>query len=264
MKKILPVSALLAATLLVLPIQAAPGAGGGMGGMMGRNSGNSAMITKLFGDTKAFSARVEFIVSDAAGAEQMSATQNFAFLDGKARTETDLTQIKSAQLQPQMMAQVRAMGMDKNVSLVRPQTKTVYLIYPGLKAYVEMPVPPADASAMDSKPKIEMKELGKETVDGQATVKNSVTITDDAGKKFEATVWNAPALKNFPLKIETKEGNNTVRIHYKEVKLAAPDAKLFEPPADYEKYGSQQELMQVVMQKMMSQGGGFPPPPPGK
>jgi hypothetical protein len=38
---------------------------------------------------------------------------------------------------------------------------------------------------------------------------------------------------------------------FKDVQFAKPDAKLFEIPADYKKYGSLQELQQVMMQKMV-------------
>ena len=60
--------------------------------------------------------------------------------------------------------------------------------------------------------KVEMTEIGKETVDGHPCVKNKVVVTDKENKKHESTVWNATDLKNFPIKIQTQEqgGNATM------------------------------------------------------
>jgi len=86
---------------------------------------------------------------------------------------------------------MKQMGMDKTVRILRPDKKVEYLIYPGLQAYVEEAIKNADAARPESDYTVETTELGKETVDGHACVKNKVTVTDKEGKKHECTVWNA-------------------------------------------------------------------------
>jgi hypothetical protein len=84
-------------------------------------------------------------------------------------------------------------------------------------------------------------------------------ITDGKQAKYEATVWNAKDLKNFPVKIQhTQEGVEST-LYFKDVKLAKPDASLFEPPAKYKKYSNMQELMQQEIMKRMGIPGGMPP-----
>ncbi|MBC8001795.1 MAG: hypothetical protein H7X97_04325 [Opitutaceae bacterium] len=132
------------------------------------------------------------------------------------------------------------------MTITTPAQKTILMIYPNLKSYAEMPVPDQGAGS-EKEPKIEKTEIGKETVDGRATVKNKVVITDGAGKATEMTVWNAPDLKDFPVKIEMVERGNQITIVYKDIKSGKPEAKLFEAPADFKKYGSPQELMMEAM-----------------
>jgi hypothetical protein len=50
--------------------------------------------------------------------------------------------------------------------------------------------------------KMEITELGKETVYGHSCVKNKAIVMDKQGDKHEFIVWNATDLKNFPIKIE--------------------------------------------------------------
>jgi hypothetical protein len=108
---------------------------------------------------------------------------------------------------------------------------------------------------------MESTELGKESVDGHACVKNKVTVTDKAGKAHESTVWNATDLKNFPVKITTSEAGAATTMLFKAVKLEKPDPAQFEPPAGFKKYDS---LMALMQQEMMSRMGGARGMPPGQ
>lgn len=159
-------------------------------------------------------------------------------------------------------AQMKAMGMDKITTISRPDKKVSYQLYPGMKAYVETAMQDSDATKNESDFKVETTELGKETVDGHPCVKNKVVVTDDQGKKFESTVWNATDMKNFPVKLETTQEGHNMTLLFKDVKLTKPDAALFEPPSDHKKYGNMMEMMQEGMMKRM--GGSLPMPPVGR
>ena len=208
---------------------------------------NPAML-KIFGDVKGFSAIAEMRVLQTGQKEMMSGTINFAMLDGKTRMEMDLTQMKSAQMPPEVTAQLKQMGIDINIILNLPDKNVTRLIYPNLKAYLELPQPPV----IEAKLKLEQKELGKETIDGHTCVKNKITVTDDSGKKSEAVTWNATDLKGFPIQVELQEQQGTTFVmRYKDIKLSKPDAKLFEPPVGFKKYTSQQEMMQAEVLKRL-------------
>jgi hypothetical protein len=220
--------------------------------MPGNNAGpmNTAML-KLFGKNTNFIARTEVRMLDKTQKETMSATLPMSMLGGKMRTEIDMAQMKGALLSPQVVAQMKQMGADKTISIVRPDKQATYLVYPSLKAYVQMPLSEADKQALLKEPKLEKTALGKETIDGHPCAKNKIVIKDDKGLAQEAIVWTATDLKDFPIQIQTKESDATVLMKLRDVQFAKPDAKQFDLPADYAKYESMQQLQQVMMQKMM-------------
>lgn len=217
----------------------------------GGSSPMSTAMLKLFGNNTNFTAKAEVRMLDESQKETMSANLPMAMLGGKMRTEIDMAQMKSAMLSPQMVEQMKLMGADKTISIVRPDKQATYLIYPALKSYVQMPLSEADKQAMSRQPNIEKTPLGKETIDGHPCVKNKVVIKDEKNLAQEATVWNATDLKDFAVQIQTKESDATVVMKFKDVQFAKPDAKQFEIPAGYTKYESLQALQQVMMQKML-------------
>ena len=218
--------------------------------------GWNAALTRLFGDIKAFTARAEMRAWDKAGRELASVPMGFALLDDKVRLEVDMTQMKSAQFSPGMGAQLKQMGMDRTVVVMAMQKKSMLLMYPGLQAYVDMPMSDEAAATADKNFKIEKTSLGKETVEGHPCLKHKVIMTDDNGQKAEAIVWNASDLKDFPVQMQINDKEATVVMRYKEVRLARPEAGQFDAPAGYTKHADMQQLMMVAMQKQMGGRGG--------
>ena len=100
------------------------------------------------------------------------------------------------------------------VSISQSDKKIVYVIYPDAQSYTEMTPATSDAGATNVDSKIEIIGLGKETVDGHSCVKNKAIVTDQQGAKHEFTVWNAPDLKNFPVKMEMNEQGGTTTVSY--------------------------------------------------
>ncbi|HYG25183.1 MAG TPA: DUF4412 domain-containing protein [Verrucomicrobiae bacterium] len=212
-------------------------------------------MAKLFGDNQAFSAAVQSEVK-MSGGETISVPGKMSFDSGKSRFEMNMSEAKGSAMPPQMAEQMKTMGMDQMVIISRPEEKQSYMVYPGLKAYAQMPMPEEAAKAGTLK--IETTEIGKETVDGHPCVKNKAVVTDEKGTKHESTVWNATDLKNFPVKIETTEQGMAMKLSFKNVKLSKPEASQFNPPGDFKKYDNMMALMQQEVMKRMQQGGGMP------
>jgi hypothetical protein len=233
--------------------QLGPG-GGGMGGSAGPNLGGS--MAKLFGDNKEFSGNLEMGIKSQQG--PITIPGKIAFSDGKSRFEMDLTQMKSEKMPPEATAQIKAMGMDKMVIISRPDKKLSFMLYPGLQAYVQTAMGEADAKPASAY-KIELTELGKETVDGHPCIKNKAVVTDEQGAKHESTLWSATDLKKFPVKIELAEGGSEVTMLFKDVKLAKPEGGQFDVPSDLTKYDSMQAMIQQVMMKRIGGAAGQPP-----
>ena len=205
---------------------------------------NSALI-QLFGATKEFSSRVETVVKSPK--DTATLPMEMAILEGKMRMELDMTKMKSREVSAENSAMMKQMGMDRMIIVTAPAEKAVRYIFPGLEAYTEMPI--QGTGGQDAAPKLEAKELGKETVDGHPCVKNQVTIVEASGQQQQFTVWNATDLKQFPVKIEMSDKGGQTVMSFKDVKLAAPDAKLFAAPAGYSKHTDMQQMMMSAMQK---------------
>jgi hypothetical protein len=154
---------------------------------------------------------------------------------------------------------MKSMGMDQMVTIARPDKKAAYLVYPGMQSYTEIQLSKADSAPTGSDYKVEITEIGKETVDGHPCVKSKYVVTDNDGVKHESTVWNATDLKKFPVKIQTTEQGDDVIMLFKNVSLNKPAASLFDPPAAFTKYDNVQQLMQQEMMKRMGGGMGMPP-----
>ncbi len=238
--------------LSVLPVFAQRGGGPGAGAPSGLNLGGS--MAKIFGENTAFSADVT--IESKSGSQPITMRGKAAALDGKTRFELNMNE-KGGPIPPDALAQMKTIGVDMSEMILvsRPDKKVTYVILPKMQVSVENPLQDPDAAKPASDFKIETTELGKETVDGHSCIKNKVVVTDDQGKKHESTVWNATDLKNFPVKIETKEQDTQATMLFQNVKLSKPDANLFEPPADHKKYDSMMALMQEIMMKQM---GGMP------
>ncbi|MBI3852655.1 MAG: DUF4412 domain-containing protein [Verrucomicrobia bacterium] len=222
----------------------------------GSSAGMNAALTKFFGSNTNFTARSDVRILDDEKKETMSLTMNVAMLDGKMRSDVDMTKLKSAELPPEAIANLKQMGMDHVVSIMRPDKKAMYLIYPGLQAYVNLPLPKAEAEALDKEPKMEKTELGKETIDGHPCTKSKVVVTDDKGEKHEATVWNAADLKDFPVQIQVQEKDTFIMMRYQQLQFIKPDAQQFDPPTGYTQYSDNLKLMQKAMEKSSGNPGG--------
>jgi hypothetical protein len=179
------------------------------------------------------------------------------------RTEMDMASMKGTKMPPEAVAHMKQMGLDRNVTIYRGDKKLLYMLYPGLKAYCEInPQQFQQPEKSEQKaPKTEVTKLGQETLDGHPCTKSKITITGDDGVQHEILAWQANDLHEFPIKTEMQAEGATVTMHFRDVKLSAPDASLFEPPGDYKHYGSMQEMMMNSMQHMMPQG--MPPMPRG-
>lgn len=221
-----------------------PGAGPSLGPAM----------TQLFGDIQGFSAKARVQVLDNSQKEMVSMPMDFALLEKKIRVEIDMSQTRNASMPPGAAEQLKAMGMARVVSIIRPDKDLVYVLYPTQKSLMTMPLPKHDTDPA-KQPKITKTAVGKETVDGHPCVKNKVTMTDDNGKPVEAMTWNASDLKDFPIQIQTTEKQGTSIMHFSEIQFDKPDPKLFDAPDDYAAYDSPQALMQGIMEKATGGAG---------
>lgn len=203
---------------------------------------NSAIV-KMFGNITGFTANAEIHVMDKSNKETDYVPLGFAMLDGKTRMEINVAALKGAELPPDLLSKLKALGMDTMIVVSRPDKKSTLSIYPRAKAFAEIAMTQSEAAAAGINYEMKKSRLGKETVDGHACERNKAVLTGDNGKTVEAILWNASDLKDFPIKIQLKDKDYTIVINFKDIKLARPEQSDFEAPAGMTRYESAEALM---------------------
>jgi len=214
-----------------------------------------AVLNKLFGKAAAFTAKSEVRVLDEDQKETISVMMDFAMLDKNIRMEIDAAKVKNKDLPPGTIDGLQQMGLDKFVTLIRPDRKTLYVIYPKAASYLTLPMKLEELEAAE-KSSVKTEVLGRETLDGHPCVKKKITITPPNGAPQTFTVWNATDLKDFPIQTLTRQDADTVITRYTSVQLLRPDAKQFEPPTGFEEFKGLPAFLAGMMKK--SGGGGAP------
>lgn len=209
-----------------------------------------AILAKLFGRHTGFTAKSDIRVYGKDQKETINTVMTFIYLDNKVRCEVDMTQMKHKDLPPGIAGQLKQLGMDQVVSIVRPDKQSLHLLYPKLKAYVTLPMSPEDLE-FAAKAELAKEQLGTETLEGQPCVKHKVTFVPPRGEKQELTVWQATNLKDFPVQTLTKRDEETFITRYRQVQFTRPEARLFDPPADFKGYPDMQSFMQGVLAKIV-------------
>lgn len=218
------------------------------------STGVSASLIRLFGTNNAFTAQAEVQVLDKNNKELIGTPLSFALADNKIRVEVDMNRMRN-KLEPDALVKVKPLGMDSVVSIIRPEQKVAVIVFPKLNAFVKLDMPPTEAQAFLTRAKIERTTLGKEKMEGQACVKQKVVITDDAGKKSEATVWTAPGLRDFPVCVATREQEGTVVIRFRQIQFTRAEVAKFEPPTGFAECGDIGVLMAGPVVKYMKEKG---------
>jgi hypothetical protein len=215
----------------------------------GSAGGVNAALTRLFGKVNAFSAQVEVRVTDKSQKELMDTPMDFSLLNKQIRVAVDMSQMRNKDMPAGAAAALKQIGMARVISVIRPDKKLIYIMYPDQQCFVAMPLKGDNPDSEDKEPRLQKTALGKETIDGHPCVKNKVVITDSKGQSVDAITWNATDLKDFPIQIQTTEKDNTSTLRFKQIQFEKPDPALFDPPSGYAEYKDQTALMTAIMKK---------------
>jgi hypothetical protein len=247
-KRLCPPGITVALFLLLMPAMEPvfaqmPGLSAGGGSM------NAAMIA-LFGSNTAFSARAEFRILNRDQKETENMPLNYAFANGKTRTEIDLSQFKSTETAPQFLTTFKQLGMDHIIVIARPDKKLTWSVYPRAKSYLDVPMTKEEISAQAANYRFDKTPEGRETVEGHDCEKIKITLTDAKGDKTAATVWTAADLRSFPIQMRMAiDVNNTMIITFRDVKLTPPDSREFEVPGALTKYESPEAMLDTLSKR---------------
>lgn len=119
------------------------------------------------------------------------------------------------------------------ISILRLDKKAMWMLMPGQKTYMEIPIDKEAFAKVLNIPAVEASQKlpGTETINGYDTEKYETTVKTD-GQEMKSTMWVSKNL-GVPLKIET--ANKSFIQEYKDIKEGGVDDTLFELPAGYKK-----------------------------
>lgn len=219
----------------------------------GASPGLNASLVRLFGGFPAFTAQLELRMVDTKGVETMNAPMKFSLLDGKMRGDLDVTKLKAKDLPALASSAAASVGMDTVITLVRPDKKETYLLYPKFNACVFVPLDESEIASLKKPAKVVKTPLGKETLDGHPCTKQKVVVTEPDGRQDAAIVWYAIDLQNFPVQIETKDDTDTIIMRFRGVKVERRAAKDFDLPEGTKRYEDASDLTKAVMKQYIGQ-----------
>ena len=218
--------------------------------------GLTAALVRLLDGIPGFTAHLDVRQVDAQGKETLNAPMKFSFLNAKLRGEIEIAKLKATEMPALAGSAAKSVGLETVVMLVRPDLRESQQYYPAFKACIHAPLGDEELVPLKKSVKLSKQPVARETVDGRPCVKNKVTITDADGVRYAADVWFAPDLKNFPLKVKAADGGGSLELHFTNIKLEKPDAKIFDLPAGTTKYEDPADLTQAVLKKFLGDAFG--------
>ena len=170
-------------------------------------------------------------------------------------------------------------GMKGLVTISLADAKKTIMMNTVGKTYYEQPIQNQERTpdVYDSDMVFDKTKVGTDTIDGHPCIKYDAVFyrKSKPGEKHKATIWEAQDLKNFTIQTEVTVPANPnyqgsggkMIMKFKDIRLGAATASMFEVPGNYRKVNSVQEVMGVggmgnmseMMKKM--QKGQRPPKP---
>lgn len=222
-------------------------------GLPGGELGYNAAMAKLFADIPYFSVSVETVLTNLTDKSRLTVPMRMHKRQDLLRIEVDLVKLKGTGVALQGLSAMQNIGMARMTSLVDPKEKGMQVLFPDLKAYSK--VTTSEVALPDAGFKVTKKAGGKETINGQACVRQQVTLTSTDGQKVEATTWEATGLSNFPIRMLFRQKEGSMVMTFSDVRLEAPADDLFKIPSDYKPFESMSALMQEAMTRAISGAG---------
>jgi outer membrane lipoprotein-sorting protein len=139
--------------------------------------------------------------------------------------------------QGKKIRQETAMGGVKQIAIVRPDKKVVWVIFPATKTYMEMPqTRDMDVSRYTDFAALKkygaIKSLGRANVCGYVCDKTLFIANDK--RLGTSTMWVSKELQ-WPLRVESKGPHGLVVVDSKNIKTGPLSPALFEIPKGYKK-----------------------------
>jgi len=124
-------------------------------------------------------------------------------------------------------------GREVTITILRPDKEVIWMVMPGRKVYMEMPLTEEMTRELGqlAKDQASMTHLGTETVNGYLSDKYETSVKNNGGF-IKHTMWVSKKL-GVPIKITSPEGSFSM--DYRDIKEGGVPDSVFEAPAGYQK-----------------------------
>lgn len=149
--------------------------------------------------------------------------------DGKTRSEMQMPAVPGAPA-----------GMGRLISIARADLRKMYMIFPDSQTYSEQPIKLEDLQlAGTSHPNAQLQEVGHEPIDGKPCIKYQISYEGQA-----VWLWVGQA-DQFPVRMMPVSGG--MMTEFKNVRVGAQPASLFEVPAGYQQTAGMAGMLQGML-----------------
>jgi hypothetical protein len=225
-------------------------------GLLPGQAGLPPILAKIFGESAAFSAKAQVRLTGKTPAESMQVPMDFFFSRGNMRAEINMAEVKSDALPEEMVLSLKQIGMDRMVTILRPGNHPAWVLYPHLKASLEIPPPNEPTPDRPGKESVRETKLGQETVSGQSCDKCRFVYRDGLSRAHEAVVWRSRDAKRFPLQIQMTHADTILVVNYTNVQHGDLSPDKFTLPPGYKKYDTMETIMREALKNLF--GGAKP------
>lgn len=210
-------------------------------------------LARLFADLKAVAAAGDFelSVTNAGKVSVSTLPLTLHFMEGRARTELDLSSVPVRIDSTGPFTAFRAAGISRIVTLTMSSVgvRLTHQVFPEAKAYLTQDLPDDEIPALI---RMEKKPLGKDPANGLD--KYLAVLTYNSGEKREARLWQNAGTTPQPVQIQFDIGDSLITIRIRTVQnladsrtreSAQQNAALFQIPSDYTKHFDVGHLLQA-------------------
>jgi len=217
-----------------------------------------AVFSKILADTPEFSANAVVGLFATNGIMLGKMPMTFALTADRMRQEIDVMGIS---FPPEWREAMQKQHMDKIVVITQTDTKKVYIVFPGIQAYEEYPIPDAVLDEMTARANtvnIKKKEYGQEMIENHLCIQESLLVTETNRPTEIAILRCATDLQKFPIRMDIMTPTSTTRFMFEDVQLKKPDAALFEVPTNYTEFTNSADILSYAKEKYQSSSNNTP------
>ena len=203
-------------------------------------------LARLLAEMKSVTATGEFelSVTNAGKVEVTTVPLTLHLIEGRVRTELDLSALPARIDSTGPFASLRATGINRVTTLTMSaiNMRLTQQLFPDAKAYITQPLPDEDIPAMIRLDKV---SLGKDPANGMEKFHGTLTYT--TGEKRPVRLWETSASVPQLAQAQFDVGDSLITIRIRSTESLADNAlarTLFQIPTNYFKFTDVEQMLQ--------------------